>query len=65
MNPINVAGIEISEGSHPNLHLIAKRDPEGLKRWLEDLKERSGSINLEMTATVLEMDLEHERLSNL
>ena len=63
MQPITVAGVDISNERYPNLYLIAKRDPEGLKTWLEDLKERTGSDSIEMTATMLEMDLEHERLS--
>ena len=63
MELITIAGIEITKDSYPNLYLIAKRDPEGLKTWLESLKERTGSDSIEMTATMLEMDLEHERLS--
>ena len=62
METVTVASIAIGQDTHPNLYILAKRDPDGLKRLLEDLKERTGSSNLEMTATVLEMDLEHERL---
>ncbi len=63
MQSITVAGVDISKERYPNLYLIAKRDPEALKTWLEELKERTGSESIEMTATMLEMDLEHERLS--
>ncbi len=64
MKPITVAEIKITEESYPNLYPIAKNDLEGLKQWLVDLKERTGSVSLEMTATILEIDLEHERLCN-
>lgn len=64
MNKITIAELVITEDVYPNLYPIAINDPERLKRWLEDLKERSGSESIGMTATMLEMDLEHERLCN-
>ncbi len=64
MKPIIIAGIEITEELHPNLYPIAKNDPERLARGLEELKGRTGSASIEMTATMLELDLEHERLCN-
>lgn len=64
MNKITIAGLQVTEDLYPNLYPMAMGDPERLKLWLEDLKERSGSKSIEMTATMLEMDLEHERLCN-
>lgn len=63
MESVTISGVEITKELHPNLYSMAERDPEGLKRWLEDLKERTGSVSLEMTAIMLEMDIEHEKLS--
>lgn len=63
METITVAGVTLDQGEYPNLFKLGTHNPEGLEALLQSLHIRTGSESMEMTAINLEMDMEHERIS--
>ncbi len=63
METITIAGVTLEQNEYPNLFKFGIHNPEGLEALLRSLHIRTGSESMEMTAINLEMDMEHERLS--
>ncbi len=59
---INILGVDLTERDFPNLYPIAAKNREYVAGWLLSLMKRTGSDDIGSTATILEHDLEHERL---
>ena len=63
--PIVILGVELTKERFPNLYRIAETNPEGLAAQLKYFAEgKNDPDSIGSAAVVLELDLEHERLSS-